>query len=171
MSEQDQRRPAAQAETSDADEAADLRERVQELADNWRRAVADLDNLRKRQVRERGRELDAERARVTAAWLPIVDDLERALEHADADPEAIVHGVAAVRDQAVEVLRGLGYPRDDEVGIPVDPARHDVVSVVDPPREAAELGPGAVIQVLRPGYGTVDHQLRPAAVAVSRGQD
>lgn len=154
-----------------SDQPAELREQVRELTDNWRRALADLDNLRKRQARERGRELDAERARVSAAWLPILDDLERALAHAQADPEAIVRGVEAVRDQAVEVLRGLGYPRDEQVGIPVDPARHDVVSVVDPPREAEDLGAGSVIQVLRPGYGTVEHQLRPAAVAVSRGRE
>ncbi|MGW4032515.1 nucleotide exchange factor GrpE [Streptomyces sp. NPDC004838] len=134
-----------------------------ELEDRWRRALADLDNLRKRHARDRARELESERAGVAASWLPVVDNLERALSHADADPQAIVHGVRAVRDQAVEILRSLGYPRHDETGVPFDPKRHDVASVADAP----DTAPGTVVQVLRPGYGDPDRQLRPATVAVS----
>ncbi|KJK55578.1 nucleotide exchange factor GrpE [Saccharothrix sp. ST-888] len=141
---------------------------AEELTDRWRRALADLDNLRKRHARERPRELEAERARVAAAWLPVLDNLELALAHAGADPGAIVQGVQAVRDQAVEVLRGLGYPRHEETGVPFDPALHDVVTVVDDPDSA----PGTVVRVLRPGYGAAPgRQLRPAAVAVSRKQE
>ncbi|MFI1018305.1 nucleotide exchange factor GrpE [Streptomyces sp. NPDC020965] len=135
-----------------------------ELTDRWRRALADLDNLRKRHARDLPRELAAERARVAAAWLPVVDNLELALAHADAEPGAVVSGVRAVRDQAVDVLKGLGYPRDDETGIPFDPQRHDVVSVVD----SADTAPGTVVQMMRPGYGEPGRQLRPATVTVSR---
>ncbi|MFI6060575.1 nucleotide exchange factor GrpE [Streptomyces sp. NPDC051286] len=140
---------------------------AEELEDRWRQALADLDNLRKRYARDRPRELEAERARATAAWLPVVDNLELALAHADADPETIVRGVQAVRDQALDVLRGLGYPRHDETGVPFDPVLHEVVSVVEDP----DTAPGTVVQVLRPGYGDPDRQLRPAAVAVSRKQE
>ncbi|QMU78364.1 nucleotide exchange factor GrpE [Streptacidiphilus sp. PB12-B1b] len=138
---------------------------VEELEDRWRRALADLDNLRKRYGRELPREREAERAKVAAAFLPVVDNLELALAHAGADdPGAIVSGVRAVRDQAVEVLRSLGYPRYEETGVPFDPEQHEVVSVVD----EADTTAGTVVQVLRPGYGEPGHQLRPAAVAVSR---
>lgn len=143
---------------------------VAELEDKWRRALADLDNLRKRHARDLPRELAAERARVAAAWLPVVDNLELALAHADADPGAVVQGVRAIRDQAVEVLRGLGYPRHDEVGVPFDPALHDVVAVVEGDA-APNAAPGTVVEVLRPGYGDPGRQLRPAAVAVSRPQE
>ncbi|MFG3268528.1 nucleotide exchange factor GrpE [Streptomyces bobili] len=138
-----------------------------ELQDRWRRALADLDNLRKRHARDRPLELEAERARVASAWLPVLDNLELALAHADADPGAIVQGVQAVRDQAVEVLRGLGYPRHEETGVAFDPKLHDVASVVD----EADAAPGAVVKVLRPGYGDPGRQLRPATVAVSRKQE
>ncbi|MEU9746606.1 nucleotide exchange factor GrpE [Streptomyces niveus] len=141
--------------------------RIAELEDKWRRAVADLDNLRKRYARELPRELAAERARVTSAWLPVVDNLDLALEHADSDSGAIVSGVRAVRDQAVEVLRSLGYPRYEETGVPFHPERHEVVSVVDDP----DTAPGTVLQVMRPGYGEPGRQLRPAAVVVSRRQE
>ncbi|SHN27653.1 nucleotide exchange factor GrpE [Actinacidiphila paucisporea] len=141
---------------------------VEELQDRWRRALADLDNLRKRYARELPREREAERARVAGAFLPVVDNLELALAHAGADdPGAIVSGVRAVRDQAVEVLRGLGYPRHEETGVPFDPEQHEVVSVVDEP----DTAPGTVVRVLRPGYGEPGRQLRPAAVAVSRKQE
>jgi molecular chaperone GrpE len=143
--------------------AGELAAAVAELEDRWRRALADLDNLRKRYARELERERLAERARVAAAWLPVVDNLELALEHAGADPTAVVEGIRAVRDQAVGVLAGLGYPRQDEARVPFDPARHQAVSVVDDPEEA----PGTVVRVLRPGYGEGERQLRPAAVAVA----
>ncbi|MBY8880715.1 nucleotide exchange factor GrpE [Actinacidiphila acidipaludis] len=141
---------------------------AEELEDRWRRALADVDNLRKRYARELPREREAERSKVAAAFLPVVDNLELALAHAGADdPGAIVSGVRAVRDQAVEVLRSLGYPRHEETGVPFDPEQHEVVSVVDEP----DTAPGTVVRVLRPGYGEAGRQLRPAAVAVSRKQE
>ncbi|WP_405988010.1 nucleotide exchange factor GrpE [Streptomyces sp. NBC_00986] len=135
-----------------------------EVEDRWRRALADLDNLRKRHVRELEREGAAERARTAAAFLPVIDNLELALSHAAADPGAIVEGVRAVRDQAVNVLERLGYPRHAESGVPFDPARHEVVGVVQDP----DADPNTVVKVLRPGYGEAERQLRPAAVIVAK---
>ncbi|KUM70486.1 nucleotide exchange factor GrpE [Streptomyces griseorubiginosus] len=137
---------------------------IQELEDRWRRALADLDNLRKRHARELERERTVERSRTAAAFLPVLDNLELALTHAGADPGPIVAGVRAVRDQAVNVLELLGYPRRAETGVPFDPARHEVVGVVQDP----DAAPGTVVEVLRPGYGDGERQLRPAAVTVAK---
>ncbi|MFD9224702.1 nucleotide exchange factor GrpE [Streptomyces sp. NPDC060064] len=139
-------------------------EALEQLQDQWRRAVAELDNLRKRHVRELQRERAAERARTAAALLPVIDNLELALSHAESDPGAIVEGVKAVRDQAVDILERLGFPRHAETGVPFDPTQHEVVGVVENP----DAEPGTVVQVLRPGYGDADHQLRPAAVTVAK---
>jgi molecular chaperone GrpE len=155
----DQREAAGRADQEAAEHAAALAE----LEDRWRRALADLDNLRKRYARELERERAAERARVAAQWLPVVDDLDRALAHAADDPSAIVEGVRAVRDHALTVLARLGYPRYEEVDVPFDPVRHEAVQVVEDP----EAPPGTVVAVLRPGYGREEHWLRPAAVAVA----
>ncbi|MBO2448625.1 nucleotide exchange factor GrpE [Actinomadura barringtoniae] len=138
-------------------------ERVAELEDLWRRTAADLDNARKRFARDLERERRRERARVAAEWLPLLDDLERALEHARSDPESIVAGVQAVRDQAVRLLERLGFPRRDDIGAPFDPARHEAVVV----RDDTGAAPGTVVEVLRPGYGDGEAQLRPALVAVA----
>ncbi|MGC4910564.1 nucleotide exchange factor GrpE [Streptomyces cyaneofuscatus] len=137
---------------------------MRELEDRWRRALADLDNLRKRHARELERERTVERSRTAAAFLPVLDNLELALSHADADSGAVVEGIRAVRDQAVSVLELLGYPRHAETGVAFDPAHHEVVGVVDDP----DVEPGTVVQVLRPGYGDGDRQLRPAAVTVAK---
>ena len=133
------------------------------LEDRWRRALADLDNLRKRYARELDRERKLERSKVAGAWLPVVDSLERALQHSGGDADSVVAGVRAILDQAVQVLDNLGYPRDTETGVPFDPARHEVVSVT----ENGSSAPGTVLGVLRPGYGKGSQQLRPASVVVS----
>lgn len=139
---------------------------VAELEARLLRSLADLDNLRKRFEREVTRERLAERARVAAAWLPVVDDLERALEHGRADERSIVEGVHAVHEHGLSVLERLGYPRFDDVGAPFDPSRHDAVSSVEAGGE-----PGTVVATVRPGYGTDREMLRPASVIVSRAAD
>jgi molecular chaperone GrpE len=61
------------------------------------------------------------------------------------------------------VLAALGYPRRDDEGIAFDPTYHEAVSTV----EDEELPPGTVARVVRPGYGSEDEVLRPAAVVVA----
>jgi molecular chaperone GrpE len=142
---------------------------VAELEDRWRRAVAELDNLRKRFERQLTEQARAERARTAAAFLPVLDNLELAMQHAQADPAAIVAGVQAVREQAVHVLAALGYERIGAVGERFDPARHEAVQAV-PPGDGVE--PGTVTGVLRPGYADADGALlRPAVVAVARNNE
>nr|WP_229924914.1 nucleotide exchange factor GrpE [Streptomyces sulfonofaciens] len=140
---------------------------VAELRDRWHRALADLDNLRKRHAKELRQVRAEERARTAGALLPVIDNLELALEHAGSEPSAVLKGVEAVRDQAAEVFARLGYPRYEETGVLFDPARHEVVGVVDDP----DAPPNTVVQVLRPGYGEDGDLLRPAAVVVSKRQE
>jgi molecular chaperone GrpE len=130
------------------------------------RAMADLDNLRKRFQREVVREREAERSRVAAEWLPVVDDLDRALDHASTDdsaPAGFTEGLQAVRDHAVAVLARLGFPRFENPGERFDPSRHEAVGAIE-----ADAPAGTVVAVVRPGYGTPERVLRPAAVVVAR---
>jgi molecular chaperone GrpE len=129
----------------------------------WRRALDDLESLRRRYDGQMAREQATERCRVVAAWLPVVDNLDLAVAHAGDGGDGVVEGVRAIRDQAVGVLSALGYPRHDEVGVPFDPVTHEAVSV----ERHGDQPPGVVLRVLRPGYGDGDRQLRPASVVVS----
>jgi len=143
---------------------AGLQARLAESEDQKLRALADLDNLRKRCAAQVERAEANARTEVARQWLPVVDNLERALEHAAADPRAIVEGIQAVRQQALGVLASLGFPRRDDTGATFDPARHEAVAATHDPR----VPPGTVVQVVRPGYGESDRQLRPAQVVVAK---
>jgi molecular chaperone GrpE len=144
----------------------ELEEQVTDVEDRWRRALADLDNLRKRVIRDVDRVRDDERARAAGEWLPVLDNLERALEHSDTDPASIVEGLKVVRDQAQDVLARLGFARRDDAGAMFDPARHEAVAVL-----AQEDAPeGSILHVLRPAYGDGERQLRPALVVVAKGE-
>jgi molecular chaperone GrpE len=112
------------------------------------------------------------------AWLAVLDGLESTLDEAggrvDVEPSdaggryrrgRVLDGVRAVHEQAVDMMTSLGYRRHAETGVPFDPQLHEVVRV-DPDTEEPA---GIVIEVLRPGYGEGDEQLRPAYVVVAGG--
>src|SRR4030095_738568 len=101
-------------------------------------------------------------SRVIREWLPIVDDLERVLDHAAEDPAVLIEGVRAVRDQAIQLLARLGFPRFDDIGKQFDPSRHDAVAMT-----TGDAPSGTVVAVVRPGYGTDESVLRPAGVVVA----
>ena len=146
------------------DDAAATEKRIAELEDSWRRTAAELDNFRKRSAKDLVRAREQERASVAARWLPVLDNLERALEHASSNPDQIVEGVRAVHQQALAILAELGYPRrDDETGKAFDPAHHEAVSTI----ADEDLVPGTVAHVVRPGYGPDGEILRPASVVVA----
>ncbi|GLW35403.1 nucleotide exchange factor GrpE [Actinoplanes regularis] len=147
------------------DETAELRAQLAQSDERYRRVVADYDNLRKRMARDVDREREDERARVAARWLPVLDNLELALQHATADPASIVSGLEAVRQQALAVLADLGYPLRADLNEPFDPNRHEAVAVLP----ATDAEPGTILQVIRPGYGTDERPLRPASVVVAKG--
>ena len=161
---------AATAETTQpgdqavADTIADQAARIAELQDARLRALADLDNTRKRCAAQTRRAEEDARAAVARQWLPVIDSLDLALAHATADPATIVDGVEAVRHQALGVLAGLGFPRRDDRGARFDPTRHEAVATRPDPGAEADM----VAEVVRPGYGEGDHQLRPAQVVVAR---
>ena len=161
---------AASAETTRpdgagaADTIADQAARIAELEDARLRALADLDNMRKRCAAQIRRAEEDARAAVARQWLPVIDSLDLALAHATADPAAIVDGVEAVREEALGVLARLGFPRRDDRGARFDPTRHEAVATRPDPGTEADT----VAEVVRPGYGEGDHQLRPAQVVVAR---
>jgi molecular chaperone GrpE len=161
---------AASAETTQpegagaADTIAEQAARIAELQDARLRALAELDNTRKRCAAQIRRTEEEARATVARQWLPVIDSLDLALAHATADPATIVDGVEAVREQALGVLAGLGFPRRDDHGARFDPTRHEAVATRPDPGTEADM----VAEVVRPGYGEGDHQLRPAQVVVAR---
>lgn len=141
--------------------------RLADFEDRWRRAVADLDNLRKRAAREIEFVRDSERAQAASVFLPVVDGLEDAVTYARGQSAGLAEGMQAIREQAIAALERLGYPRIDEVGVPFDPRIHEVVSVAG----RDDRPPRTVVVVARLGFGTPDRLLRAAGVVVTSAEE
>jgi molecular chaperone GrpE len=135
--------------------------------DRWLRAEAELHNYRRRARREIE---DARRAGEEVILLELVrwlDDLERALEAAQASgaAAAITDGIALVLQKGRDALARHGLVVVDPLGEPFDPTLHEAILEVDP---GAEAEPGHVAQVVLKGYRRGDRALRPARVVVAR---
>jgi molecular chaperone GrpE len=140
-------------------------------AESWRekclRASADLDNFRKRTARERADEQRRAAERVVLELLPVIDDLERTIDHTTAggDLTHLLDGVEAVHAKFVGVLTREGVEIIDPFGKPFDPHKHEAVGQ----REDAEVPEHTVIEVLRKGYEMGGRVIRHAMVMVSTG--
>jgi len=138
------------------------RERDKHL-DDLRRVAADFDNYRKRVVREHEQILSRSGERVVAKLLPVLDDLERALEAAEHHEEAkVLEGVRMTKDALAGVLASEGVEEIATEG-PFDPHVHE--ALMTQPAEGIESG--HVVQVVQRGYRIGDAVLRPARVVVA----
>jgi molecular chaperone GrpE len=145
------------------EDAARLREEVAGLTDRWLRAVADLDNYKKRVARDRERDLWAARSGLLIPILGVLDDFERALGEERGDLDSFRRGVALIRDRFLAVLGEFGVRPFDSVGRPFDPERHDALHRVP----SGDVPEGHVVAEIRRGYSADDRVLRPALVAVA----
>lgn len=135
------------------------RERDQYL-DSLRRLKAEFDNSRKRQERERARLLESASEKLVQELLPVLDNLERALESGG----DIREGVEATRGQLAEVLAGEGLLPVASDGQPFDPNVHE--AVMGQPSEDHEEG--TVLQTFQRGYLLNGRAIRPAKVVVAK---
>jgi molecular chaperone GrpE len=139
-----------------------------EKKDNWDRylrSAADLENTRKRQKREADDAKFETKTKILKEILPVVDNLERAIEHAGAGSEnnPIIEGVQLVLRQLMTAFERLDVTPVDALNQPFDPNLHEAIS-----QQESELPPGAVVTVLQKGYKSGERLLRPALVVVAK---
>jgi molecular chaperone GrpE len=137
--------------------------------DDLRRVAADFDNYRKRVAREQTQILARSGERVVAKLLPVLDDLERALDAAEHHEEVkVLEGVRMTKDALAAVLASEGV-EEIPAGGPFDPHVHE--ALMTQPAEGVE--PGHVVHVIQRGYRIGDAVLRPARVVVAeeRGEE
>ena len=139
----------------------DLEVELAQMEDRYKRALADLDNYRKRIARETERRVEESREAQLREWLEVVDSLERALFMQPEDP--VVQGLRAVLEQMETVLARQGVTRMGATGEPFDPERHEAVAIR--PTDSPDR---TVVEVARSGYMLGDRVLRPAEVVVGR---
>jgi molecular chaperone GrpE len=142
--------------------AAELRAELARMEDRYKRALADLDNYRKRAARDIERMVGEGRERLLRDWLEVVDGMERALQQ---NPEGPLNeGLRALLGQMEAVLARQGVQRIGTPGEPFDPERHEAIDV----RAATDVPDRTVIDVVRSGYAMDGRVLRPAQVVVAR---
>jgi molecular chaperone GrpE len=151
-----QEEPSALSEELEA-----VRRERDEYLDNMRRMKAEFENSRTRLEREHARSLELASERLVTELLPILDNLERALQ-ADGD---VKEGVEATRDQLVDILTREGLNPISSEGQDFDPAVHE--ALMSKPSDEHEED--TVIQTLERGYVLKGKTIRPAKVVVSRG--
>lgn len=162
---------AAPEASGAGDPAGDLRQALEKAeataAENWNRylrAVAELDNVRKRAARD----VDAARRsgveKLAGELLGIVDSLEMGLETAGtASAESLVAGKQATLRLLRAAFEKFGIELVDPVGHPFDPQLHEAMSM----QPSTTATPGSVLLVLQKGYRLGDRLLRPARVVVA----
>ena len=154
----------ALAEAEVEDRVAELEAERDEYLRDLQRVAADFDNFRKRASREQESLVARAHERLMKALLPVLDDLERALEAAASHEEAqLEEGVRLVARELRAALEREGL-EEIETGGAFDPHVHE--ALLSQPSEAEE---GAVIEVLQKGYRLGDRVLRPARVVISQG--
>jgi molecular chaperone GrpE len=151
-----------QVDESGADEVAALMAERDEAVDHWKRTAADFDNFRKRTTREREKYMTFANERLVAELLPILDDLERALQAAAEHEEArLEEGVELVHRELASLLERHGVKEIETSGM-FDPHVHE--ALVAQPSEADE---GSVLDVIQKGYTLGERVVRPARVIVA----
>jgi molecular chaperone GrpE len=156
--------PAAPDAASPADAAA-LQQERDELYERLLRTTAEFDNYRKRMERERREAQERAAASLLEELLPIVDDLERALQvEAGAEAEPYRRGVDIIHKQLQDLLARRGVTPIDALGTTFDPYLHQAVTYEPHPGSAE----GEIIEELRRGYKLGDRLLRPSMVKVAR---
>ena len=136
----------------------------QELKNRYMRTLADFENYRKRADREKQDFFKYAMAGVLKELLPVLDNFDRALDHAEEGDE-FHKGVALIYKQLFDVLQKNGVRVIDEVGARFDPNIHEAVVTEEDPSVPAHT----VNAILQKGYFLHDRLLRPALVKVSVG--
>jgi len=182
MSDQDKREainaepPSVEESAADRSELEVLRQQVEikeqeakSAYDRLLRQAAELENFKKRTVRDREESVRFANEALVKDLLPIIDNLERAVAHAQGggNGKPLVEGVEMVLKGLLDVLNKYGVTPIEAVGQAFDPVKHEAMAQV----ESAEHQPNTVIQEYHKGYLFNGRLLRPALVTVAKTRE
>jgi len=153
-----------QQDESQPDPLEELRRERDALQDRLLRTAAEFDNYRKRMDRDRRDLADHAAGEAIKDLLPIIDNLERALQ-ASAQDDPLRKGVELIHKQMLEMLRKRGVTPIEALGADFDPNVHEAVSH----EESDQHREGEVMEELQRGYKVGERLLRPSMVKVAKG--
>ncbi len=150
------------AEEPQESETEKLQKQLAQEHDQYLRLAAEYDNFRKRSRKEKEGLYADVKAETVGKFLPVFDDLERALANETAD-EAYKKGVELIMAEFRKIMTGLGVEEFGETGDAFDPNAHNAVMHV----ENEELGENVIAQVFQKGFKLGDKVIRHAVVQVA----
>ncbi len=156
---------AADAEPEEEDELAKAQQEAADARDSYLRLKAEWDNFRKRTAAERESEKIRASEKLVKDLIPVIDDLERAIDHAKQTGEggSLTEGVEAITTKFLQILAKSKVEQIEAVGEPFDPNKHQAVGTQPDDSVPEET----VLTVYQKGYQMGDRVLRPAMVVTS----
>ena len=142
-------------------------EEIADLKDKWLRSVAEFENYRKRTLKERAELILNGGEKVITAILPIIDDMERAIENGAKtdDPEVLREGMSLIHQKFMKTLEAQGVSKIETENADFDTDVHEAVAMVPGMGDDKK---GKVIDCLQQGYKLNDKVIRHAKVAVGQ---
>ena len=156
-----------ESEDAEKTETEKLEEQIADLKDKYLRQVAEFDNYRKRTLKERTELILNGGEKVITTLLPILDDMERAIENGQKteDPNVLREGMELIYHKLVKVMEGNGVSKIDTTDADFDTDLHEAVAMVPGMGDDKK---GKVIDCLAAGYKLNDKVIRHAKVAVGQ---
>ena len=147
----------------------DLKRQLDEKQDRLLRALAEVDNVKRRTQRERDDYVRYANESLVRELVPVLDNFDRALEAARATREAakVVEGITLIQRELLRVLERVGVTRYSSLGERFDPNRHEAAGRA----VSGDQPPDTIVAELAPGYLLNGRMLRPAQVVVAAAPD
>lgn len=167
----EQQEEVSQQETTEASDDRDpldvALDQIADLKDKYLRQVAEFDNYRKRTLKERAELILNGGEKTITALLPVIDDMERALQNGEKtdDPQVLREGMELIYHKMLKVLEGLGVEKIDTEDADFDTDVHEAVAMVPGMGDDKK---GKVIDCLTTGYKLNNKVIRHAKVAVGQ---
>lgn len=145
------------------EEKRDIEKELQEMTDKYLRSLAEFDNFKKREEKERMRLSNVVKINVIRDFLPILDDLQKALENSRQCQSKITEGVELVVKKFNDILKSEGVKEIKTQGEAFNPHYHEALQV----RQSDKYPPNLILETLEKGYMYKDILIKPARVIVS----
>jgi molecular chaperone GrpE len=160
---------APEATRAAGPEIEDLKRQLDEKQDRLLRALAEVDNVKRRTQRERDDYVRYANESLVRELLPVLDNFDRALEAARATREAakVVEGITLIQRELLRVLERVGVTRFSALGERFDPNRHEATGRT----VSGDQPPDTIVAELAPGYMLNGRLVRPAQVVVAAAPD
>ena len=139
-----------------------------ENRDRWMRAVADLENYKKRTIQERSALLKYKNDDLLRDLLPVTDNIRRAVDFCNKEgrSDPVVDGICMISDMLEDLLKKYGVTEIEALGQPFDPNFHEAIAKI-----ASNQPPNTIIEVMEKGYKYQDRLLRAAKVVIAAAKE